>query len=53
MARGGGSSNCSNGAGSNRSINVRDVMKNPALKRLLLMAAKKIKEQQQTTVGAT
>jgi hypothetical protein len=37
----------------NRSINVRDVMKNPALKRLLLMAAKKIKEQQQTTVGAT
>lgn len=46
-------SSSSNGAGSNRGINVRDVMKNPALKRLLLMAAKKIKEQQQTAVGAT
>lgn len=46
-------SSSSNGAGSNRGINVRDVMKNPALKRLLLMAAKKIKEKQQTTVGAT
>ena len=46
-------SSSSNGADSNRGINVRDVMKNPALKRLLLMAAKKIKEQQQTAVGAT
>ena len=45
-------SSSSNGADSNRGINVRDVMKNPALKRLLLMAAKKIKEQQ-TAVGAT
>jgi len=40
------------GRSSSKGINVKDVMKNPALKRLLLMAAKKIKEQKQTTDGS-